>query len=1149
MAPTIRESTRPEAITFDSIAESLVNERTPGVTNKEMQNRRDAHCEAFLPNTVLESFVQEGNVKATLDELLGADNYDQSLIGYIVKDAPKAFLTVIYMDVDADSKLILKPLQQKGFTDSHLPVETHMRRPGRYDVRQIGSGQKLEYFSDWRAKLCENYESEQWPFLAPTFRERDFSYVFHENERPPFVYIPNPTPDGGHFGQVLKLGLRLDHLHFDQRNLAKFQLKRNAKENYVEVAVKFMSIENNTTKSDVEKFYPRERDTLERMRDLNDPHLIRAIAAYERGKSRCFIFPWAEGGNLATFWRNDTSHLGIDLIRWALDQMTGIAGGIKKLHAENIRHGDIKPFNILYFPDTGKKLRRGTLKIADVGLAKVHTEYTRYRIATTTRMSSERYEPPEMESYLHQILPIPRVYDSWSLGCVFLEFTIWLIYGRSKLDDFHKDLKNSLSNKFYETKGDSRPRHNAVNSLIEKMEKKLPKTTALGRLVRLISERLLVPAEKRMSTKTLHKRLESISKRCECGTSYYFGPALVSLARDRPVPGNGPDNHPQPPDSHTSNIDNKWRNIPDSEWARFLISHLDFSSLRPTMETDFCDRCNTIELLADGHDLGRSLQDLEQGSGDCSMCRFLHRCFSKVSTKTVDQGQRHLSLSGKGAPAISFYVDPDYKGPTPRQARLGLPVLPSPGSPQEFALLNDWVTLCDRTHDCISSISEDEWIRQMPTRLIYVGTKDTTSLRLIETKQENITESYIALSHCWGKLSKEERFCTYIDNIQDLKKHIPFDKLPQTFKDAVTATRALKVQYLWIDSLCIIQEDPEDWKIEAAKMEDVFNSAYCTIAASSSTSSLDGFLGNRKDRAVIGIRTANGPLYLSEAIDDFHEDVEQGILNTRGWVFQERALSRRTIHFTSTQVYWECGHGVHCETLAHLRNRESELLGDSDFPSYGLQKYMDDSIRLVQHLYKAYSRLNLTNLADRSKAMLGLEKRLGRTFQSRAECGILSIYFERLLLWQRDQNLPLDEISYANDQEVPTWSWMSLMGRISYLEGAFGKVNWTGNVKNPFSSEDGVSSDRRLRAKAHELSIGENALKCRIRTDITHSKMDPKDFKCVVAGTSKLANEDGTTDQYVLLIRQKSPGVYRRIGVGTLLDIHIRPQTEKVYIV
>ncbi|KAJ4111442.1 hypothetical protein NW768_011795 [Fusarium equiseti] len=1072
MAPTTGTSTLPQVISLASITQEMIKAKTLEETDEEEETRRrkSAHCEPFLPNKILETFVQEDNVKATLDELLGIGEYDPKLPGYVVKEAPRAFLTAIYME--ADEKVSLEHLQQERFKDAKLPVKAQRRSPGRYDVCTNGSSQNLSYFSAWKGASAKYYALEQWTFLAPTFNEHDFSYVLHENERPPLVYIPNRDPDAGHFGKVLKLGLRLDHLDFSRRTLEELQLRKTADEEYYEVAVKFMSIEDNMSNSDVEKFYPRERDTLERMRDLDDPHLIKTIAAYEKGKSRCFIFPWAEGGNLDTFWRNNRSHLDKDLVRWALDQMIGIAGGIKKLHAENIRHGDIKPQNILYFPAAGKKHARGTLKIADVGLAKVHTEYTRYRIATTTRMSSERYEPPEMESYLHNILPIPRVYDSWSLGCVFFEFMVWLIYGRPKLDTFHKEIRDSK--KFYETKGDFHPRHKAVNDLIEEMEKRLLKTSALGRLVRLISERLLVPADKRMKTKKLHEKLRNISKKCECGTSYYFGSALVSLARDRPVPGHGPDNHPQPPDDYNSHA---------------------------------------------------------------------------ISTETADKQQQSLSLSKNDCAAISFYVDPDYKGSTPLKAQLGLPILPSPGSPPEFALINDWISLCDRTHDCVSPISHEKSLGQMPTRLIHVGIKDAPSLRLVDTKQENVTGKYIALSHCWGKLSKEERFCTYINNIQNLRTHIPFDKLPQTFKDAVIATRALGVHYLWIDSLCIIQEDAEDWKIEAARMEDVFTSAYCTIAASSSTSSLDGFLTNRRDRAVIGINTRKGPLYLAEAIDDFRQDVEQGILNTRGWVFQERALSRRTIHFTSTQVYWECGHGVHCETLAHLRNRESELLGDSDFPSYGLQKYKDDSIRLVQYLYRTYSGLNLTHPTDHPKAILGLQSRLGDTFQTEAQYGILSAYFERLLLWQRDQPLPLDDIPYPEGQIVPSWSWMSVMGKINYLDVPFGKVNWTGDVVNPFSEhygKDEVLWDGALQVMAHRLSIGEEILKNRTRIDRTYFKMDPKEIICAVVGTSKLANDDGTTDQYVLLLRWTSPCMYERMGAGVLLDIHIQPESFPV---
>ncbi|KAG8355548.1 hypothetical protein FVEN_g6473 [Fusarium venenatum] len=1139
MAPQMKEPDVPKIISSRAIKRLLVNGKTRGLTDEQEQERKAAHCEPFLPNKDIESLVQEANVKATLnqDKLLGSHKSNKELAEYVVKAAPRAFLTAIF--IGADQENCIRHLKQKGFVDAELPIRLMIVEDAEdaedyYRVCRVKSNHTLPYFSGWKETLQENYETDQWTFLAPTFEEDDFSYEFHQNLRLPFVYIPNSKPDGGYFGKVLKLGLRIDH-----QKLTSFEMTPKFNEKHIEVAVKFMNTDYSMANSDVKKFYEREKTTLKLMRELKDLHLIRAIAAYTKGTSRCFVFPWAEGGNLDTFWRTDRSCLDKSLVRWALDQMTGIAGGIMKLHAKDTRHGDIKPLNILYFLDSVDERGRGILKVADVGLAKVHTEYTKYRAATTTRMSSERYEPPEMLSYLHKKAAIPRRYDSWSLGCVFLEFTVWLIYGRSKLHSFHQDLRDSLSDKFYETKGDSYPRHHVVNQLINEMEQSLSESSALHRLVRLISEHLLVPVDNRMSTKALYEKIDDIRKKCH-HKSYSLDSSLVSLAKNRPMPDGHPDNNLQPPDNYVN-----------SEWARFLVSRLDWPSLRPTIVTEFCDACSSIDFLEDSIELNRTLHDLEEGSVGCSICSFLFRSFSMVCTGTgnpiVDQSQR-LSLSQNDHCPISFYLNPDHMSPAPRQAQLGLPVLPKLGSPQEFALLNEWINLCDRTHDCVSRGSDGEPLNQMPTRLIHVGTTDAPSLHLVETAKENITGNYIALSHCWGKLSKQERFCTYIDNIQGFKQHIPFDELPQTFKDAVITTRALKVRYLWIDSLCIIQEDPPDWKIEAARMEDVFNSAYCTIAASSSASSLDGFLIHRRERAVIGINTSKGPLYLAEAIDDFREDVEKGILNTRGWVFQERALSRRTIHFTSTQVYWECGHGVHCETLAHLRNRESELLGDSKFPNHGIQKYKDDSIRLVQYLYQTYCALNLTNPTDRSKALLGLESRLGRTFRSRAVYGLLSAYFERLLLWQRDQVSPMENIPYPKGQTVPSWSWMSFMGKINYQDAPFGKVNWTGDVENPFISQDYVHWDGRLQARAHELSIDEDELKKRIRTDLIHSKLTSGLFKCAVVGTSKVTNEDGTTDQYVLLISQTSPGIFERVGTGILIDIHIRPDTELVYI-
>jgi hypothetical protein len=257
----------------------------------------------------------------------------------------------------------------------------------------------------------------------------------------------------------------------------------------------------------------------------------------------------------------------------------------------------------------------------------------------------------------------------------------------------------------------------------------------------------------------------------------------------------------------------------------------------------------------------------------------------------------------------------------PSWAQYGLPVLPTNGKDIPVSLLRMWLSACDRNHHC-TSLNTSGTQPSMPTRLIDVGDAVDTYLRLVESYDKTTAQRYCALSHCWGKLTERQKSCTYQANHDALMKNIDIQGLPKTFRDAIAITRALNVRYLWIDSLCIIQDDPQDWAAESERMEDVFSSAYVTLAATSSRSSMEGFLGSRRGRRpedCVELRSEkSGHTYICKSIDDFHRDVEDGPLNQRGWVLQERVLSRRSIHFTSTQVYWECGQGVHCETLARL---------------------------------------------------------------------------------------------------------------------------------------------------------------------------------------------------------------------------------------
>jgi hypothetical protein len=251
---------------------------------------------------------------------------------------------------------------------------------------------------------------------------------------------------------------------------------------------------------------------------------------------------------------------------------------------------------------------------------------------------------------------------------------------------------------------------------------------------------------------------------------------------------------------------------------------------------------------------------------------------------------------------------------------IGFSVLPEPEGAARFALLRTWLEWCDTNHACNRENVKPQ--RVSPTRLIYVGHVDPEVLRLHVPRGDEGVE-YTALSHRWGNdpPSKDDpQYCTTDGNIATRLNKFSLSELPKTFQDAVRVTRELGIEYLWIDSLCIIQWNPEDWKREAGRMEDVFASAYCTLAATSAVDSKAGFLARNTSNEYVRVQDATGnEVCVCTHMDDFENDVEEAELNNRAWVMQERVLAKRTIHFSDNQTYWECGEGVHCENLTKMK--------------------------------------------------------------------------------------------------------------------------------------------------------------------------------------------------------------------------------------
>jgi hypothetical protein len=144
-------------------------------------------------------------------------------------------------------------------------------------------------------------------------------------------------------------------------------------------------------------------------------------------------------------------------------------------------------------------------------------------------------------------------------------------------------------------------------------------------------------------------------------------------------------------------------------------------------------------------------------------------------------------------------------------------------------IASDWLENCITNHDkCKIQIKAPE----APTRLLELHQPSPRHVRLIETANLQNRPSYMTLSHCWGSAIS---FKLTGDTLPQLKKGLLLDLLPKTFQDAASIAWKLRAKYLWIDSLCILQDSLSDWQREAASMSDVYSGSLCNIAASASS--------------------------------------------------------------------------------------------------------------------------------------------------------------------------------------------------------------------------------------------------------------------------------------------------------------------------
>lgn len=633
------------SITYDDIRSNCVNK-------PQREDLLPEGCSLFLPKDMAESLMQLERVKSTLREHIKEITAEsiEGLAKYVMTHAKQVFLTLVF----SSTVNAMKKLQESEFKDEDLPVCIKSDK-----ICKTNSDSPLECFADWKSMDIDNFYERQWIFLAPVFHENKFMYEFDGHYRLPYLPAEEPSNATGHFGEIQKL--KIHSAHYQRGEHAE-----TLPDGSFDVAVKHLL--HNGSQTDMKKFYEKEKHTLETIKRLNNKHLIKTIATYTKGNGMYFLFPWVNGGNLQDMLRSNRGTLDKDLVAWVLDQIVGLSTAIQALHGENIRHGDLKPSNILCSgPETGIG-NESTLIIADVGLAKQHEMDTRYRNnTTTTRHGSITYEPPEV-SPKRRFKTMSRKYDVWSLGCVFLELIIWAVYDANGTKLFHSDLNQKSNARFWEDASSGGPEqiHSAVRIWIQRLRSDLKGSTALSDIIEVIEERLLIiSSRQRADSMAVVKALETIRGKAS-KSDYLFNPELEELATGRQLfTSNGSIIQDVNPSTRynrwPTSFDNRWRNAPENNWAKSI-----WSSFRPARHVSKpCQFDRIFDFGSPSLDSPLSIDDLEPDATDCSLCHLLALCRSKANLSFgkpmnlfLDDDSHVLRSSLTGLPMISIYSDP-----------------------------------------------------------------------------------------------------------------------------------------------------------------------------------------------------------------------------------------------------------------------------------------------------------------------------------------------------------------------------------------------------------------------------------------------------------------------------------------------------------
>ncbi|KAK0620767.1 heterokaryon incompatibility protein-domain-containing protein, partial [Immersiella caudata] len=306
-----------------------------------------------------------------------------------------------------------------------------------------------------------------------------------------------------------------------------------------------------------------------------------------------------------------------------------------------------------------------------------------------------------------------------------------------------------------------------------------------------------------------------------------------------------------------------------------------------------------------------------------------------------------------------------------------------------------FAAICARINDCRERPDHhrcrENHISQLPSRVIDVN-PDTPGVTAQLVKTEGGHAEYLCLSYCWGG---PQRVTATKASLTALEQSIPVGELGGALQDAIHATRQMGFRYLWVDALCIVQDDAENIQSEISQMGRIYTNAFAVIVAANSSASTDCFL------------------YQDWSPE--WKQIGQEPLDTRAWALQESMLARRKVVFSTYDVFTECRTEQGLTPLRRsfvkgyfYRNPSPNLLLD-----FGLSGKIG---RVWSQILLCYTEREMTNPEDRLHAFRGITDAIQSKFDGNFHFGV-ALAWPVTLGWRARTPAP------ARSPRAPTWSW------------------------------------------------------------------------------------------------------------------------------